>query len=210
MLSPARADEFIDQTTFNAPHPPGSVIIRYGGLRGLFVDEAESQLTNLWVDRIKLTLPYTSIWDEQEPYTTLGNFVTDNRKGGRWWERSWDFSRTPEKGGAQHPRVYDMDRVTLSFWLFQMNSKFKLKVRELSFSLHSERRFKNSDGPRDHWRLKVRPQLTLGPPYGVRRASISLVFEWYLNRVKTWEFEFYLRYKEKEGAVGFEAAMLKW
>ena len=207
--APARADDFIDHVTFNAPQPPGSVIIRYGGLRGFFVDEAESQLTNLWVDGMKLTLPYTPIWDEQDPFTTLGNFVNDNRRGGRWWERAWYFSQSPEKGGAPHPRVYDSDRITLNFWLFQMNSKFKLKIKELSFSLHSASRFKGA-GPSDFWRLKIRPQLTLGPPYGVRRASISLVLEWHLNRVKMWEFECFLRYKDKEAALGIEITLLKW
>ena len=205
----ARADNFLDQVTYNAPQSPGSVIIRYGGLRGLFIDEYESQVTNLWVDSIKLTLPYKDIWDDNLPYETLANFVTDNNRGGRWWERPWYLSCVPEKGGAPHPRVYDMNRVTLDLWLFQLNSKMKLKVREFSFSLHSDRGFK-SGGPRDFWRLRIRPQLTLGPPTGVRRASLSLVFEWHLNRTKMWEFEFYIRYKDSATSVGFEAALLKW
>lgn len=209
LLSPAKADEFLSHVTYNTPQPPGSVIIRYGGLRGLFVDEAESQLSNLWIDRIRLTLPYRSIFDENEPFETLGNFIVDNRRGGRWWERRWYFSCPPEKGGAPPPRVYDMDKVTLNLWLFQINSKMKLKVREFSFSLHSERRFRGT-GPRDFWRLRVRPQLTLGPPLGVRRAALSLVFEWHLNRIKTWEFEFYIRYRDSATSIGFEAALLRW
>jgi hypothetical protein len=210
-ISPVRADDlFIEQVTFNTPQPPGAVIIRYGGLRGLFVDELESQLTNYWNDSINLYGAYRSIWDEREPYETLGFFMTDYRKGGRWWERAWYYSRPPEKGGAPHPRVYNLDHVAVDLWLFQIDSKMKIKAKEFSFLLHSERRF-SSTGPADYWKVRIKPSMTLGPPYGVRRAGCAVVFEWYLNRVKTWEIQTYIHYRAPlDFRAGAEISLVRW
>jgi hypothetical protein len=206
--SVVRADDFVEQVTFNAPQPPGSVQIRYGGLRGLFVDELESQLTNFWIDRIQLNISYSPIWDQAEPYENLANFLTDTKRGGRWWERAWYYSRLPEKGGAPHPRVYNLDHVAVDLWLFEINSKFGIKAKEFSFSLHSDGRFLT---PRqNYWKIRVRPSLSLGMPTGIRRGGLAIVFEWYLGRIKTLDFQLFVRYRDKNIQGGAELSLLRW
>jgi hypothetical protein len=204
----ARADDFLEQVTYNSPQPPGSVIIRYGGLRGLLFDETESQILNLWHDKIKLTIDYDySIWDVDVPYQSVANFTNDVRRGGRWWERAWYYSLAPEKGGAPYVRVIDMDTVALDFWFFQVNSKLKVKVKEFSFDLSSHSALSRTD----FWRVRIKPQLTFGPPYGLRRAGLSLILEWHLRRRKCWEVEFYVRYRGEENiSGGVEVSLLRW
>jgi hypothetical protein len=177
----------------------------------LFVDELESQLLNVWTDNIQLYLPYRNIWDENDPYQILGDFLSDNRRGGRWWEREWYYSLPPEKGGARPLTVYNQDHVTLDLGLFQMNSKFKVKAKEFSFLLHRESRFTDGLGPPDYFKLRVRPSVTFGPPYGVRRGGLSLVLEWYLSRKKTWEFECYAVCRgDLSAQLGVQASLLRW
>lgn len=208
--SPARADDFIEQVTFNSPQPPGSVLIRYGGLRGLFFDEYENQITNLWLDRIKLTLDSNnSIFGQQYYYNNVNNFVGDIKKGGCWWQRDWMDSLPPQKSGAPSFRVIDNDTVAIDIGFAQINSKYKLKMKEFSFPLDGERGFLGT-GPSDYWRLRVKPNLSIGPPNGIRRAGLSLVFELFLHRTKLWEFEIYARYKENYGVVGFEVSLQRW
>lgn len=82
--------------------PPGSLQVRYEGIEGYLVRKAQSRLKSLWRDSIKDAWEGGILDDQQydaridEMYDSLSDF----RSGGRWWERSWLDSLTPERGGA--------------------------------------------------------------------------------------------------------------
>lgn len=166
-------------------------------------DEIEDQLTSLWLERIRLNANYyPHLFDIEEPYITLGNFLSDNRAGGQWWERDWYFSLPPEKGGAPYHRTFNYDNIAIDFGPIQINSKGKMKLKEFFFTINS--------GPRDYWKFRFKPSLSVGLPYGVSRCGLSVVAEWYLSRAKTWSLEFFVNYRDKKIWGGIEISLLRW
>lgn len=82
--------------------PPGSLVVRYEGIEGYLLRKAQSRLKSLWRESIKDAWEGGILDDQRydaaidEMYDSLADF----RAGGRWWERSWLDSLTPERGGA--------------------------------------------------------------------------------------------------------------
>lgn len=98
---PVHRADFLHQVSLTRL-PPGSLMVRYEGIEGYVVRKAQSRLKSLWRDSIKDAWEGGVLDDHRyeaeldEMYNTLGDF----RAGGRWWERSWLDSLTPERGGA--------------------------------------------------------------------------------------------------------------
>jgi hypothetical protein len=82
--------------------PPGSLVMRYEGIEGVVVRKATSRLKSLWNDSIRDRYEADLIdYDEYgDELTDMGNACADFDAGGRWWDRSWLDSLTPERGGA--------------------------------------------------------------------------------------------------------------
>lgn len=82
--------------------PPGSLRMKYEGLEGIVVRKLNGRLKKIWRDSIN------DAWEAEmldvdaykaafnDMYERMGDF----NAGGRWWERSWLDSLTPERGGA--------------------------------------------------------------------------------------------------------------
>ncbi|MCO5168361.1 MAG: hypothetical protein M9894_18640 [Planctomycetes bacterium] len=82
--------------------PPGSLIVRYDGLEGFVVRKVQARMRKLWRDSIRDAYDAEAIdWDRYDrAFEVMHESFADHRAGGRWWERSWLDSLTPERGGA--------------------------------------------------------------------------------------------------------------
>jgi hypothetical protein len=82
--------------------PPGSLVVRYEGIEGYLVRKTQSRMKSLWRESIKDAWE-AGILDDQRYDSAIEHMyesLSDFRAGGRWWERSWLDSLTPERGGA--------------------------------------------------------------------------------------------------------------
>lgn len=82
--------------------PPGSLMVRYEGIEGLVVRKAYGRLKRLWRDSINDAFDAEMLDDHglHAAYDDMYERLSDFNAGGRWWERSWLDSLTPERGGA--------------------------------------------------------------------------------------------------------------
>lgn len=96
-----RGVDFVRQVSLTRL-PPGSLIVEYEGIQGLVVRKLQSRMRKQWMD--DLTEAYEEgLLDDGGYVAKLGearDALADFRCGGRWWERSWLDSLTPERGGA--------------------------------------------------------------------------------------------------------------
>jgi hypothetical protein len=94
---------YLDQVAM-APRIPGTLRIRYRGLQGVVVRYCTGRLGSLWRDSIDQSAG-GGLWRDEAEARRLGrreraNALTDHANGGRWWERRWFHSLSPEQGGA--------------------------------------------------------------------------------------------------------------
>jgi hypothetical protein len=97
----ARRGDFLQEVALTRL-PVGSLIVSYEGIEGYIVKKVQSRLRNQW--RTSLRDAYEEGAISTDRYISrlqhMGEVLGDFRAGGRWWERSWLDSLTPERGGA--------------------------------------------------------------------------------------------------------------
>lgn len=198
------ADDWIDHVTFNEPRPPGSTIIKYGGLEGLVRDECQKQLFNLWTSHNK-TLYQLEVIDFDE-YKALNEqvqiaFISVD-SAGLWWERRWYESIGPPTCPAIY-YVGPQDNF-LDLGFIKVNSKFKVKLEEYKVELYSRER-------ENRWDLKIRPSLSVGSRDIFQQAEIRFVW-CYLRREKKWvDFQIAAGYRQRDGFyIAFSLTLPMW
>lgn len=94
-------DDFLHQVALTHL-PTGSLVVRYEGIEGYVVRKVQSRLRDMWRETLREAWKEGMI-DETRYARKLDEMregLKDFREGGRWWERSWLDSLTPERGGA--------------------------------------------------------------------------------------------------------------
>lgn len=206
--SPTLADcscDFLDAVTFNKQYPPGSLSVRYGGLRGRLSDEAGRRLIDIWERQIYITAPnYSDYLIERRK---MYNAYIDMRAGGKWWTRNWMQSLPESKGGA--PSTPIVIWKGLSNDLFRLgplyiNNKFKFKIRSYSFDL-------TEPESAYQWRLKIKPQVKVGLRDLIRYARLTLIFTYSYRGTGLISVGFFSGYSMRNGVIlGFQVSMLRW
>ena len=145
--------------------PVGSLGIRYEGMEGYVVRKAQSRLRQMWRETLRDAWKEGVIDDSRYAYK-LGEMqecLSDFRNGGRWWERSWLDSLTPERGGAPEERFIHtvgerIDMFSIGPLTFQNDLKATIdKVTVLTFDPDGGQIYRNYDLrslAREHARLQ--------------------------------------------------------
>lgn len=201
----ARADDFIENVTFDIAPPPGSMIIKYDGLQGLIVDEIRRQLYNQWTSQLnqwwindQLTLHE---FLEHSFYIAAASAEQD--RIGNWWDRKWFESL----GQMTPPSIYVVGRKDdiADFGFAQITSKGKLKLTEYKVDLY-DIDVELPSKPSMHWKMKVRPSLKLSTPDFFNNAELTLQFDYFvqhtLNILRIETFGGYDRRKGWYGGIG--------
>lgn len=205
LASPALADDCFLKAVTLKKYPPGSLIVRYGGVKGRIIDEASKRAGDIWESQIQLENP-----------TYLGYLAAkremsfaydDMNAGGQWWKRDWWWSLEEEDGGA--PRIPIFVIKGLSHDLIRLgpiyvNNKFKFKLREYDFDITSRRSFY-------YWHFKIKPKAKLSLKHIIKEARLGLTFTLLHRGLKLLAIELYAGYKVKAGAtLGIQFSLLRW
>lgn len=186
------ADDWLDSVTYNITQPPGSLILRYGGLEGLIREETQSQLFNLWAS-------YNSSLYQQEvidfnQYRMLTSQLTLSAINcdvvGLWWERRWYESLGP----PTKPSIYyvgnQSDIINVGF--ARVNSKFKFKLEDFDIDLDD----------RSPWEFKIRPVISVGSRSFFQYAEVRFIWNYLIRRVSLIDIQVAAGYKYSEGFYG--------
>lgn len=168
LASPCKADNYLSHVTLNNNVPPGYLEIKYNGLKGLLIDEGRNQLYNYWGQQARERLDadligwrdYNRILDDISIAKSYHDIV------GRWWERQWF-----ERGSRTQIQIGRPDDI-INWGPLQINSKFKVKLKEYSLSL---RRLNEAT----YWRVNFRPDISLSSKEWLSNAEINVVFRYY-------------------------------
>lgn len=176
-----RADDFYQHVTFDIKDPPGSAIIKYGGIEGLIVDEVRRQLYNVWTDQ--LNLYWTSGHIDFSAYMKHSREIALQASCedvvGNWWDRKWFDSI----GALTPPRVYRVGRQesVADFGFFEITNSWKFKLREYKIELVDTTVF-SAKAHSHRWDMRVRPNLKISTSDIVRNVELALIFNyWWIN-----------------------------
>lgn len=122
---------------------PGSLSYTYEGLYSIVVRRAVGYYRRLFSDQLKARWDESndSIFTIQNRLELMGAAEADLQSGGRWWERTWRQSLTPQSGGAPPHRVLQIGKELEIFRLGEvaLTNEGKLKVGNLSLYLDDDR-----------------------------------------------------------------------
>lgn len=168
VVAPCRADNFLEHVTLNNNVPPGYLEIKYNGWKGLAIDEARNQFYNYWglQARERYEADIITARDYNRTLDDISIAKQYHDIIGRWWDKQW--FENGNRVQVQVGRAQDL----LNIGPFQINSKFKVKLREYSVSL---RRHNEST----YWRINFRPDLSFSSRDLISNAEINVVFRYY-------------------------------
>lgn len=117
--------------------PPGSVQLRYAGLKGHVMDRFVNRFRSEWRKEIQNRYDEGVLTDEEYSRAIGVAYQTihDHEAGGRWWERAWWDSLPASKGGApDEPVVFtEGQRVTiLSVGPLALHNDLRVRVRDFA------------------------------------------------------------------------------
>ncbi len=168
LVSPCKADNWLSHVTLNNNVPPGYLEIKYNGLKGLLIDEGRNQIYNWWT--IQSRERYESDIIGWKDYNRALDDISIAKQYqdvvGRWWDRQWF-----ETGRRIQIHVGRADDL-LNIGPLQINSKFKVKLREYSVSLRRR-------NEATYWRVNFRPDLSFSSKEFINNVELNVVFRYY-------------------------------
>ncbi|MGE0710337.1 MAG: hypothetical protein AB7N76_26385 [Planctomycetota bacterium] len=142
-----------------SPRIPGQLGVRYRGLQGFVVKRLTSRYRKLFTSQIGRLAPYLTDAELRARYQEMGDAIADMEAGGRWWERAWYYSLSPEAGGAPPPTIEEVgERVeVLRLGPLTVTNDLRARLHLLELGVGSGcvvRDIKDTQVPlRDHARL---------------------------------------------------------
>jgi len=174
-LTPCQALD-VDSVTFDY-HDPGSLRIRYTGIKKAILDEARDFLEDEWRSDAETYLNSGQISFSQfnSSMRHLNYVRTLYGLRGRWWQRPWFKNLPPSKGGAARLRTYTVGRqgdlIDLGFAKITENFKFRFKEYETQVTRH--------------WKFKFSPSVTGNTTDIISKALARFSLTYYARRART-------------------------
>jgi hypothetical protein len=230
-------DGFLDAVTM-ASLPPGSLKIRFTGFHGFVVKHIRSQYRRFVRHAFRegwYVLPDKAL-SRREVYQRVDHTDFNPLTNGAWWQRSWNESLPPEKGGAPlAPHIHTYGQETAwKFGPITVTNTFKVKFDYVAFfelnpdpvsHEHSERnspvsldvRALQSASFGTRFRFGIKPHVRLGVPRNgdlmsfLRGASIRGTFDIQRRGRRLLAGEVEVKWRPRDGVVvTLEFALLSW
>jgi hypothetical protein len=170
-------------------YEPGSLKIKYTGLRRLIIDESVDFLSNEFIDNYEEQLinGKISFYNYKENILRLNSGIEHNGLNGYWWQRSWYKSRSTKFGGAPATINFTQGRTSdiIDLGIAKVNENFKFKLKEYETDIT------------DRWGFKFIPQITSSTAEIITKASASVLFEYSLRGIKILTITIEAGYKVK-------------
>jgi hypothetical protein len=152
-------DDLLQHVTLR-PRIPGSSRIRYRGFESVVVRYLKRRLQREWSRSLSRygDLHNLSLTERQRLGRRRADAFRDLREG-RWWERRWFHSLTPELGGAPlRPWVHQIGRrlVILDWGEFTLTNEFRGRLNGFLLSAREPRNRIPSRSP-ESWEWAGRP-----------------------------------------------------
>lgn len=127
---------YLDQVSM-AERIPGSLVIKYRGLQGVVVRYLSRRLKAEWGHSIRASVrtSLTADLDMREARRLRGQASRDHKRG-RWWDRRWYHSLTPENGGAPAERqvhAIGSEVTILELGPLTITNEFRGRLDRISF-----------------------------------------------------------------------------
>jgi len=200
---PACAD-FASHVTFQK-HPPGSVRIKYGGVRSPIYNGAHKYLKDLWEDNYLERYEYGQIdyFELNKNLQTINDEMQDNKNGGKWWERKWRCSLNAKLGGApKYPIVTHIGQTTiiLNTPIFSLSNSFKFEFKEFKATIDCKADDPFGFGANYNfsgygWEFKISPKIKFGLSKTIRnlgnfirKASFWLTTTYFIKHIPVIKF----------------------
>jgi len=187
IVSSCEAFELKD-VTYNY-YEPGSLRIKYTGIRKVIIDEIRDFFEDEWRSDAEQLFNGGQISLSQ--YRLSMNQLRWTRQqygiNGLWWERPWYLNLPPDKGGAPLTRNYTVGRTgdIIDLGIAKINENFKFKFKEYSTDITNE------------WHFRFKPQVTGNTNDIISTATASFVFEYSLRRQKIFRLTMLGGYRKK-------------
>lgn len=190
--SQANADDWIDNVTYENSQPPGSIILKYGGIEGLIREETQSQLFNVWTS-YNSQLYQLEVIDFNQ-YRMLSERVVlaaiNCDVVGMWWERRWYESMGPPTKPVVYYVGNQADIINVGF--ARVNSKFKFKLEDFDVDLDD----------RSPWEFKIRPALSVGSRNLFQFVEIRFIWNYLVRKQALVDIQVAVGYRYLDGAYG--------
>lgn len=204
--TPCLADNFLNHVTLRH-YPPGSFQVKYGGLRGFLINQTKTQLRSLHKDYLGLYHPFDSSFQSRSMLSMqLGQRDIDN--GGAWYTRRWWKSFPELNGGAPDIpiRVYrGPSKLVLDIGIAYITPDFRFRMKEYIVPLTHPKRISK-------WNLRVKPFLDFSSTELIRKAKLSLLFQYSRHGHRLLYIELYCGYRHryKRFSLGINIYHLRW
>jgi len=171
---PCRALE-LESVLFNYK-APGSVKIKYTGLKRVIIDEIREVLEDEWKRDANLLFRTGDISFSQYRASMLRLSSVKKQYGlnGNWWTRGWYHSLMPKNNGAPYTKKYTVGRMgdIIDLGIAKVNENFRFKFKEYSTDISNR------------WHFRFKPQVTGNTKNIISRATVSFIFEYSVRKCK--------------------------
>lgn len=168
-------------------YSPGSLRVRYTGIKRVILDEVRDFLENEWSSNAAILFNSGDISLSQFRLSMLQLSWTHQQYGmnGHWWERPWYESRLPDKNGAPKPQSYTIGRTgdIINIGFIRVNENFRFKLKQYRKNLSRR------------WKFKFKPRITFNTNDIVSAATASFIFTYYHLMIRRFRFEIQVGYR---------------
>lgn len=184
-ILPCRADDSLLSHVTLRRYPEGSFRVRYGGLRGLAIDQIVGQSYSLYDDWLEIKYFNDPIAISKE-MIWMRDLQRDIDNGGAWFNRRWWESFPESQGGAPENPIYSHrgpKNHIIDMGLIYLTHDFKIRLREYEAQLYnpftsSSPGFNLKYTPKSRWNFRFRPRARFSTRTLLRRVSVELIFRY--------------------------------
>jgi len=189
LLTTSSCEAFEPEHVTYGYHSPGSLKIKYTGIKRVIIDEVKDLLEDEWRSDAAILFNSGDISLSQFRFSMLQLIWTRQQYGmnGYWWDRPWYDSRLPDKGGANRPQIYIVGRTgdIIDLGFARVNENFKFKLKEYSKDLTRS------------WKFRFKPRITFNTNDIVSAATISFSLQYSRLGVRRFRFTIQTGYKKR-------------
>lgn len=189
LLTTASCNAFdIESITFDY-YAPGSLRIKYTGIRRAIIDEARDLLEDEWRSDAETLFNgrQISLSQYNSSLRRLNLVRSEYGLRGRWWERTWFQSHPYNKGGAPPTKQYVVGRTgdILDLGFAKINENFKFRFKEYNANITNE------------WKFKFSPQITGNTNDIISKVTCLFIFDYYIRNRRFFRFIIEAGYRKR-------------
>jgi len=168
---------------------PGSLKIKYTGIKKIVIDEARDFLEDEWRSDADTFFNggQISLSQHRTSMRRLSFIKFQYGINGNWWTRAWFHSLPINKGGAPPLQRVTIGRTgdIINLGIGRVNENFRFKFKEYSANISNK------------WSFRFRPQITGNTTDIISRAIASFVFEYSSRGLRLARFSIEIGYKKR-------------